>query len=62
MMLLSAIDVVTAISDELSSHSTRNVWHTNLNFDNFVLPIRQRVNMNFMSTHDNRRMNCGQPH
>ena len=27
------------------------VKHTTLNFDNFMLPIHHRVNMNFMSKH-----------
>ncbi|KAI2797219.1 hypothetical protein BLOT_011198, partial [Blomia tropicalis] len=44
-------NVVSAIIDELSSHSTRNVWHTSLNFDNFMLPIQHRINMNFMTSH-----------
>ena len=28
-----------------------NVKHTSLNFDNFILPIHGRLNMNFMSKH-----------
>ncbi|KAI2797890.1 hypothetical protein BLOT_014741 [Blomia tropicalis] len=36
-----------------------NVKHTSLNFDKFILPIHDRLNMNFMSKHnDSNRVKC----
>ncbi|KAI2799841.1 hypothetical protein BLOT_014269 [Blomia tropicalis] len=49
--ILMIIKVDKSFKLRLNS-STQNVRRMSLNFDNFMLPIHHRVNMNFISKHN----------